>query len=132
VIVQTFQPDARPIVYAARHDVAGFLSDELERRRALGYPPYGHLIRLLVSGSTADAPLRLLTEIRARLEGDGDALLGPAALGRLRNRHRAQLIVKTESPRRVAAHVARLLSASAVTIRRAGLTTVVDVDPQSF
>ncbi len=57
VIVQTFQPDARPIVHAARHDVAGFLADELERRRALGYPPYGHLIRLLVSGSTADAPL---------------------------------------------------------------------------
>src|SRR5207302_6992372 len=37
VVVQTFQPDARAIVHAARHDVAGFLAEELERRRALGY-----------------------------------------------------------------------------------------------
>ncbi|HWX08380.1 MAG TPA: primosomal protein N', partial [Gaiellaceae bacterium] len=36
VIVQTFQPDARAITYAARHDVAGFNASELERRRALG------------------------------------------------------------------------------------------------
>jgi primosomal protein N' (replication factor Y) len=132
VIVQTFQPDARPIVHAARHDVSGFLAGELERRRALGYPPFGHLIRLLVAGPTDSKPVRLLTELRAHLEGEGDALLGPAALGRLRNRHRAQLIVKTEAPRRVAGHVARLLSASASTMRRAGLTAVVDVDPQSF
>src|SRR5262249_51058821 len=39
VLVQTFQPDARPIAYAARHDVTGFLDGELERRRAPGYPP---------------------------------------------------------------------------------------------
>ena len=29
VIVQTFQPDATPLRYAARHDVAGFLAEEL-------------------------------------------------------------------------------------------------------
>src|SRR5204863_4356486 len=29
VIVQTFQPDARPIVHAARHDVSRFLAGEL-------------------------------------------------------------------------------------------------------
>ena len=39
VLVQTFQPDARAIRYAARHDVAGFLAEEIERRRELGYPP---------------------------------------------------------------------------------------------
>ena len=41
VIVQTFQPDARAVVHASRHDVAGFLEEELERRRLLGYPPEG-------------------------------------------------------------------------------------------
>src|SRR5262249_52966162 len=29
VLVQTFQPDARPIAYAARHDVTGFLDGQL-------------------------------------------------------------------------------------------------------
>ena len=53
VIVQTFQPDARPIVHAARHDVRGFLAEELERRAALGYPPSCHLVRIVVSGADA-------------------------------------------------------------------------------
>src|SRR5439155_723108 len=33
VLVQTFQPDARPLELADRHDVPRFLADELERRR---------------------------------------------------------------------------------------------------
>ena len=50
VLIQTFQPDARPIEFAARHDVERFLAGELERRRALGYPPFRHLVRIVVSG----------------------------------------------------------------------------------
>ena len=38
VLVQTFQPDARPIVLAARHDVPRFIADELERRRGARLP----------------------------------------------------------------------------------------------
>src|SRR5581483_2626940 len=64
VIVQTFQPDARPILHAARHDVEGFLAGELERRRALGYPPFRHLVRVVVSGPDVESPLRALTELR--------------------------------------------------------------------
>ena len=50
VLIQTFQPDARPIELAARHDVERFLAGELERRRELGYPPFRHLVRVVVSG----------------------------------------------------------------------------------
>jgi len=129
VIVQTFQPDARAITYAARHDVKGFLDGELERRRALGYPPFRHLVRIVVSGPEQADALRVLEELKARL--GGDELLGPAPLLRLRNRHRAQLVGKTERPRTLATHVAALLAAAAPAMRRAGLTAVVDVDPQS-
>jgi primosomal protein N' (replication factor Y) len=130
VLVQTFQPDARAVAYAARHDVAGFLAGELERREALGYPPFRHLARVLVTGPDAESPLRLLTELRAGL--DGVELLGPAPLLRLRGRHRAQLVAKTDEPRRVATRVARLLAAAAPAMRRDGLAAVVDVDPQSL
>ena len=101
VIVQTFQPDATPLRYAARHDVAGFLAEELARRRELGYPPFGHLIAIVASGSDAAAPERLLRELSGRLEGA--ELLGPAPLLRLRGRHRAQLVAKTDRPRALAA-----------------------------
>jgi primosomal protein N' (replication factor Y) (superfamily II helicase) len=130
VIVQTFQPDAPALLYAARHDVAGFLAEELARREALGYPPFRHIVRVLVSGRTADTPLRALTELKSRLPGDG--VVGPAALPRLRGRHRAQLVAKTDAPRAVAAQAGRWLAAAAVSMRKAGLSATVDVDPQSF
>ena len=73
---------------------------------------------------------RALEELRAGLpEAE---LLGPAPLLRLRGRHRAQLVAKTDRPRAVATQAARLLAAAAPAMRRAGLTAVVDVDPQSL
>ena len=133
VLVQSFQPDAEAIVLAARHDVERFLAVELERRRALGYPPFRHLVRILVSGPEAEEPLTVLRELRGALEGSpGAELLGPAPLLRLRGRHRAQLIAKAVRPRPLAARAGGLLAAAAPAMRRAGLTGVVDVDPQSL
>jgi len=130
VLIQTFQPDSRPVELAARHDVERFLTGELERRRELGYPPFRHLVRVLVAGAEAAPVSRALDEIRAGLR-DAE-ILGPAPLFRVRGRHRAQLVVKTDEPRRVAARAGRLLAAAAPAMRRAGLTAVVDVDPQSL
>jgi primosomal protein N' (replication factor Y) (superfamily II helicase) len=130
VIVQTFQPDARAITYAARHDVKGFNDGELERRRALGYPPFRHLVRIVVTGPDLADAMRALEELRGGL-GDAD-LLGPAPLLRLRGKHRAQLVGKTDRPRALATRAAALLGAAAPAMRRAGLSAVVDVDPQSL
>ena len=129
VLVQTFQPDARAVALAANHDVARFLAGELDRRRELGYPPFRHLVRIVVAGPEPDAPLQALTELRDVLPRTDD-VLGPAPLLRLRGKYRAQLVAKTEHPRRVAGEAGRLLSAAAPAMRRAGLTAVVDVDPQ--
>lgn len=130
VVVQTFQPDARAITYAARHDVTGFNDTELERRRALAYPPYRHLVRVVVTGPDGADAMRALEELRDGLPDDD--LLGPAPLLRLRGKHRAQLVGKTDRPRALATRIAALLAAAAPAMRRAGLTAVVDVDPQSL
>jgi primosomal protein N' (replication factor Y) (superfamily II helicase) len=130
VIVQTFQPDSRAVSFAARHDVAGFNAGELERRRALGYPPFRHLVRVVVTGPELADALRALEELRAGI--DDAELLGPAPLLRLRGKQRAQLIGKTDRPRALASRLASLLAAAAPAMRRAGLNAVVDVDPQSL
>jgi primosomal protein N' (replication factor Y) len=129
VLVQTFQPDSRAIELAARHDVEGFLAGELERRRELGYPPFKHLVRIVVGGAEAGRADQVLAELKAGLPDD---VLGPAPLLRLRGRFRAQLVAKTDRPRAVASTAARLLAAAAPAMRRHGLTAVVDVDPQSL
>ena len=130
VLVQTFQPESRSVALAAQHDVPRFLEGELARREALGYPPFRHLVRIVCSGPEAAGPERALAELKAGL-GD-EELLGPAPLLRLRGRHRAQLVGKTQHPRRLAARAAALLAAAAPAMRRAGLAAVVDVDPQSL
>ena len=130
VIVQTFQPDAEALRFAARHDVRGFLAAELARRKPLGYPPFRHIVRVLVSGRSADEPLRALMELRSVLPSG--EVVGPAPLPRLRGRHRAQLVAKTKAPRAVAGRAGRWLVSAAPAMRKAGLTASVDVDPQSF
>ena len=115
VIVQTFQPDARPIVYAARHDVGRFLVEELERRRALDYPPFAHLVRIVVTGPSLEPVVRALEEVKAGVKGA--ELLGPAPLLRLRGKYRAQLVAKSKTPRHIASQAARLLAAAAPNMR---------------
>jgi primosomal protein N' (replication factor Y) len=132
VLVQTYQPDAHPIALAARHGVEEFLVGELARRRELGYPPFRQLVRIVVTGPDPVGPRAVLDQLRTALEGLPDTdLLGPAALLRLRGRHRAQLLVKTGATRPVASRAGQLLNAAAVAMRRDGLAAVVDVDPQS-
>jgi primosomal protein N' (replication factor Y) len=131
VIVQTFQPDATPFAYAVRHDVAGYMAHELARRKELAYPPFSHLVSLVVSGPDSGDVSRALRELRGALETADVRLLGPAPLLRLRGRHRAQLLAKTASPRAFASRAAAVLTSAAPAMRRDGLTAVVDVDPQS-
>ena len=131
MIVQTFQPDATPFAYAVRHDVAGYLAHELARREELGYPPFSHLVALVVSGPDPSDVNRALQELRGALETTSARLLGPAPLLRLRGRHRAQLLAKTASPRAFASRAADVLTRAAPAMRRDGLSAVVDVDPQS-
>ena len=134
VLVQTIAPEARAIVHAARHDSEGFLSSELERRAALSYPPFSHLIRIVCSAvdlAPAGAAAGALGELlAASLLGTGARVLGPAALFRLRGRERQVLVVKAaargEAVRAVGAAVQRLASARA----HVGVNFSVDVDPQ--
>jgi primosomal protein N' (replication factor Y) len=143
VVIQTFQPDARPVELAARHDVERFLTGEVERRRELGYPPFRHLVRIVVAGPEPEAPLRALDELKTALKerpvpdfslasAPLPELLGPAPVLRLRGRHRAQLVAKTDRPGALAGRAARALAAAAPAMRKAGLTVFVDVDPQSL
>ena len=88
VIVQALEPEARSLRHAAAHDADGFVSGELERRRLLRYPPFGHLIRIVCSSEGPEPQARAaeaLLTLLAPLEGSA---LGPAPLFRLKGRER--------------------------------------------
>jgi primosomal protein N' (replication factor Y) len=130
VIVQALDPSARALALAAGHDADGFLAGELERRAALGYPPHGHLIRVVCSSTEPGPELAAAEAVREGIVARGVPVLGPAPLFRRQARHRAQLVVR--SPRRAPAIAAVREAVEAVASDRAHGAAVfaVDVDPQ--
>ena len=152
VLVQTIAPDARAIVHAARHDSHGFLAGELQRRQALNYPPFSHLIRIVCSAvepqhaqAAAVAVRDALADRLARVEGVASAdpvagggpvgganpvVLGPATLFRLRGRERRVLVVKAPERRRAVQAVGEAVSRVANTRAHPQVSFSVDVDPQ--
>ena len=134
VIVQTWNPELRPIALAARHAVEEFLTGELERRQELGYPPFKRLVRLLVTAPDAAVATGALEALvsAARPQLIGDQILGPAPLPRLRDRERSHVLIKTEHARRCAAVFRDMMGQLSADLRRADATATLDVDPQTL
>jgi primosomal protein N' (replication factor Y) (superfamily II helicase) len=133
VLVQTTAPDAPAIEAAARHDTTGFLAGELERRRALRYPPYADLIRVVVSAEEAAAVRVAGTNVADAIAGRVTArseVLGPAPLFRLRGRERRQVVVKTAERSSTVAAVGAAVDAAARDRALKAVAFSVDVDPQ--
>jgi primosomal protein N' (replication factor Y) len=156
VLVQTIAPDARSIVHAASHDSAGFLAGELDRRRALGYPPFSHLIRIVCSAPDAQAAQAAASAVGEQLRdafrgvaagagpagestpalggasliGESPVVLGPAALFRLRGRERRVLVVKAAERRAAVAAVGEAVEHVSTSRAHTGVNFGVDVDPQ--
>ncbi len=133
VIVQTLAPTASSIESAARHDSAGFLAGELERRRRLRYPPYSHLVRIGFAaeqeGCLETAATALAGELRQALPGDSE-LLGPAPMFRVRNRHRRRILVKAADRETTVAAIREVVERRAADRSLRGVSIGVDVDPQ--
>ncbi|MGE5408781.1 MAG: primosomal protein N', partial [Syntrophothermus sp.] len=132
VIVQTLAPGAPSIEHAARHDAAGFLAGELERRRRLRYPPYSSLIRVNLAGgreARVDAVAAALAgEMRGSLP-EGSELLGPAPMFRVRNRHRRRFLVKADDREGAIAAVRAAVEGGAAGRGLRDVAVGVDVDP---
>ena len=130
VIVQALDPAAEALRFAAHHDADGFLEAELRRRELLGYPPHGHLIRVVCSSVEPGPELDAATAIREAMSTAGVPALGPAPLFRRQARHRAQLVIRSQD--RAAAISAVRAAVEQVAARRehAHASFAVDVDPQ--
>jgi primosomal protein N' (replication factor Y) len=50
VIIQTYNPEHYSIRRAVDHDYEGFFQEEVGMRRELGYPPFSHLVNVLIRG----------------------------------------------------------------------------------
>ncbi len=129
-VVQSFTPEHFAIVTATQHRFEPFAQAELEDRRALGYPPYGRLLKALWRGPreadvTAEAE-RACAALRATAEAEGYRVLGPAPSPRayLSQRYRWQALIKGD-----AAAIRRAIRRLEAERPRGDVALVLDVDP---
>jgi primosomal protein N' (replication factor Y) len=123
VLIQTYAPDHHAVLAAARLDGDAFARAELPRRRALHYPPYAVLARLLVAD-----PDRARGEARATAAAD--AVRGtdvdvqgpvPAWIPRRAGRWRWQIVIRAADP-----------ASRRVALERVPPGIGIDVDPESL
>jgi primosomal protein N' (replication factor Y) len=131
--LQTHQPE-HPVMRALiAQDRDAFYQAEIEMREQAGYPPFGRLASLVVSGPDrheAQSFARALARAAPPLEDV--RVLGPAdaPLALVRGRHRLRLLVKAPRTFDLSAYLREWLSQAPK--RHGSIKLEIDVDPQSF
>ncbi|MEQ9112617.1 MAG: primosomal protein N', partial [Miltoncostaeaceae bacterium] len=132
VVVQAYEPESRAVRLGARHAVEEFLDGEVLRRAEHGFPPHGHLVRLLLDGPTAEDVGAEAAALAGALGTGlpGVRLLGPAPMHRLRGRHRRSLLLRADRAGAITGPLRPVLAAGVAGRRRRDVRLSVDVDPQ--
>jgi primosomal protein N' (replication factor Y) len=98
VIIQTYTPEHATIAAVKNYQFSQFISTEIKHRQAFNYPPLGQMALIHLSSTSAiavsDAAKQLaenLEQLEPRWEILGPA---PAAIARLKNRFRWQILLK--------------------------------------
>jgi primosomal protein N' (replication factor Y) len=131
--LQTHQPE-HPVMRALiSADRDAFYSSEIALRERSGYPPFGRLASLIVSGGdkhAAEAHARKLAGAAPR--EDDVRVLGPAEapLAVVRGRYRFRLLVKSPRAFDLSGYLRDWLAAAPKV--KGNIKLEVDVDPQSF
>ncbi len=135
VIVQTYTPHHYAIQAAQQHDYRRFYSCEISQRRELDYPPFSHLVKIVLRGRKEETVGRAAEEL-ARLVPlqrgkTAISVLGPAPLpvAKVKDYYRWNVILKSKK----VPGILRVLGKCLLEFRKpAGVFLAVDVDPMSM
>ncbi len=130
VMIQAFAVDHPAILAAADHDYWRHFAAETAARKALGYPPYGKLVRIKLAGKKEAEVEAVAKRLAARLTAGlppKAAVLGPAPAfpALLAGTHRRHLVVKGPT----AANLRGLVSQALGATPDPRVRITVDVDP---
>jgi primosomal protein N' (replication factor Y) len=130
VVIQTYWADHPAVTAVATGDASRLYGLEAADRRALGFPPFGRIVNLIVYGPKATDVAGAASALVAAF-GDlpaGWSLVGPAPapIAKLKGNWRWHVLLKAPAGAAVPAVVQRALASMAIP---ADVTLVVDVDP---
>jgi len=136
-LLQTHQPE-HPVMRALiAQDREAFYAAEIAAREKSGYPPFGRLASIVISGPDKHDTAAYARELARAAPLNENAthgvrVLGPAEapLALVRGRHRMRLLIKAPRNYDLAAYLRRWLAKAPK--RHGPIKLEIDVDPQSF
>jgi len=134
VIVQTYTPFHPAIQAARRLDFDGFVDQEMEFRREMGYPPFGHLVCLTMKGKIEEEvsfSCEKFTKALRNLLSDKVQVGGPAPapLSKAKGYYRYQVMLRAPATKLITGPVKQVLKGFKWP---KGVTCAVDVDALSL
>jgi len=131
VIVQTYAPDHYAILCASKHDYEKFYREEIKSRKELSFPPFTHIIRLIMRSrnekGTIDAANNLKKFLEEKLERPIE-IIGPAPspVSRVRGYYRWNVLLKAKNRSTMCEALRKALGEYR---KPSGVLMAVDVDP---
>lgn len=132
VIVQTINPDNPIFHFLKNHDYMGFCQKELSIRKALNYPPYVRLARLVVRGAKEDIVATVAGQCRDILQELSPqfpdiTILGPsqAPLHKIASQYRYHIVLKSNNVEKLSG----ILAQCKKKVNLQGTYLEIDIDP---
>ncbi len=138
VIVQTYSPQHYSLIAAEHHNYQAFYEDEIKARQELDYPPFSHIIRLLITSiqekQTIQGAETLGNHLQIFANERGCHVLGPvqAPISKIKNAYRWHIILKGENMMALQDTVHQALAAFKSAARTLHVDIHIDVDPLSM
>jgi primosomal protein N' (replication factor Y) len=109
VIVQTFLPDQPAIQFALKYNFEGFVKEELKHRKGCRLPPYHRLVLTTLMDTNFDRLEDCATRLRTKIDsiiGENNLNINvrgpvPAAISRIHQFHRIQIIIQAPTARTI-------------------------------
>ncbi len=135
VLIQTINPDHYAIRCAAAQNYEMFYAKEIEFRRTMGYPPFGAMANLVIRAAREEDALTRSGALGRLLQPppEGVKVLGPApaAVARVKNEYRFQMLLKTSSRTRLS-EILTEVRGFASAEHWPATSLLIDVDPMTL
>lgn len=131
VLIQTRNIDNPLFAYATKEDYTSFYAKEVESRKIFGYPPFGNIVKIVISSLNEEQAFKKAKELQtaiAALLPLGYTIASPTQCGhkKIKDQFRFQMLLRGKSSVTMSKMVTHVLKS---TIRKKEVSITVDVDP---
>jgi primosomal protein N' (replication factor Y) len=136
VVIQTNHPNHYSIEMAEKQNYQSFYQKEMRFRRIMKYPPFTHLVNIIIKGRSLDKLKKKAIKVASKLReknSRGIWILGPspAPLSKIKGNYRYQIVLKGKNRKRLK----KLIEDALSDLRRQHIAMKdisIDIDPLSL